>query len=91
MGSATYLLFLSVTPQDEWRLHGLPEGKLDGLNNPEREFTPQFPEVWLEDNTHPHQAKQVPLITELKPSTIASAPTLGLPDFAKPFTLYVTE
>ena len=33
MGSTTCLLFLSVTPQDEWRLHDLPEGKLDGLNS----------------------------------------------------------
>ena len=27
------IYFLSVTPQDEWRLHDLPEGKLDGLNS----------------------------------------------------------
>ena len=27
------LLFLSVTPQDEWRLHDLPEGKVDRLNS----------------------------------------------------------
>ena len=53
VGSATYLLSLSVTPQDEWRLHGLPEGKPDGLNTPEREFTQQFPEVWVEDNRPP--------------------------------------
>ena len=26
----TYLLFLSVNPQDECRLHDLPEGKPDG-------------------------------------------------------------
>ena len=36
VGSTTYLLFLSVTPQDEWRLHDLPEGKLDGLNCQEK-------------------------------------------------------
>ena len=36
VGSTTYLLFLSVTPQDEWRLHELLEGKLDGLNSQER-------------------------------------------------------
>ena len=54
VGSATYLLFLSVTPQDEWRLHNLPEGKPDGLNSQEIELTQQFPEVWVEDN--PHQA-----------------------------------
>ena len=55
VGSTTYLLFLSVTPQDEWRLHHLPEGKSDGLNSQEqRELTQQFPEVWAEDNPHPH-------------------------------------
>jgi len=26
VGSTTHLLFLSVTPQDEWRLHDLLEG-----------------------------------------------------------------
>ena len=39
----------------------------------------------------PRLAKQVPLVIELKPSTITSAAALGLPDLAKPFTLYVTE
>ena len=90
MGSTTYLLFLSVTPQDEWRLHNLPEKKPDRLNSQERELTQQFPEVWVEDNP-PRLAKQVPLVIELKPSTITSAPALGLTDLAKPFTLYVTE
>ena len=33
----------------------------------------QFPEVWVEDNT-PRLAKQVPVVTELKPSTITSGP-----------------
>ena len=33
VGSATHLLFLSVTPQDEWRLHDL----LEGLNIRDRE------------------------------------------------------
>ena len=32
-----WVLSLSVTPQDEWRLHDLPKGKLDGLNSRERE------------------------------------------------------
>ena len=41
--------------------------------------------------THPRLAKQVPLVIELKPSTIMPAPALGLPDLAKPLTLYVTE
>ena len=45
----------------------------------------------MEDNQPPRLAKQTPLVIELKPSTIASAPTLGLPDFVKLFTLYVTE
>ena len=30
-------------------------------------------------------------LVELKPSTMTSASALGLPDLAKPFTLYVTE
>ena len=44
----------------------------------------------MEDNT-PRLAKQVPLVIELKPGTMRAAPALGLPDLAKPFTLYVTE
>ena len=90
MGSTTYLLFLSATPQDEWRLHDLPEGKLDRLNSRERKLTQQFPEVWAEDSP-PRLAQQVPQVIELKPGTIMSAPALGLPDLAQPFTLYVTE
>ena len=90
MGSITYLVFLSVTPEGEWRLHNLPEGKLDGLNSRDRELTQQFPEVWVENNPS-RVAKQVPLVIELKPSTITSAPILGLPDLAKLLTLYVTE
>ena len=38
------IYFLSVTPQDEGRLHDLPEGKPDGLNSQERELTQKFPE-----------------------------------------------
>ena len=91
MGSTTYLLFLSVTPHDKWRLHNLLEGKLDRLNSSERELTQQFPEVWAEDNQPPRLAKRVPQVIELKPSTITSAPTWGLPDLVKPFTLYVTK
>ena len=90
VGSTTYLLFLSVTLQDEWRLHDFPEGKLDGLNSRERELTQQFPEVWAEENPA-RLAKQVPLVIELNPGTMTSAPTLGLPDLAKPFTLHMTE
>ena len=33
LSGLNHLLFLSVTPQDEWRLHDLPEGKPDGLNS----------------------------------------------------------
>ena len=44
----------------------------------------------MEDNT-PRLAKQVPLVIELNPGTMTSAPTLGLPDLAKPFTLHMTE
>ena len=101
MGSTIYSLFFSVIPQDKWRLHNLPARKPDGLNSQERELTQQFPEVWVEDNPapphhHPRPpptprlAKQVPLVTELKP-TMTSAPALGLPDLAQPFTLYLTE
>ena len=96
VGSTTSLLFLSITPQDEWRLPDLQEGKPDGLNSQERELTQQFPEVRAEDKPTPHSlpiparlAKQVSLVIELKLSTITSAPALGLPDLAKPFTLSV--
>ena len=44
----------------------------------------------MEDNP-PRLAKQVPVVIELKPGTITSAPALGLPDLAKPFALYMTE
>ena len=44
----------------------------------------------MEDNP-PRLVKQVPVEIELKPTTSMSAPALGLPDLAKPFTLYVTE
>ena len=37
------IYFLSVTPQDEWRLHDLPEGKPEGLNSGERELTQHIP------------------------------------------------
>ena len=37
VGSTTYLFFLSVTPQDEWRLHNPLERKPDGLNSQESE------------------------------------------------------
>ena len=46
--------------------------------------------VAYKNTAHPRLEKQVPLVTE-QPGTIISAPTLGLPDIVKPFTLYVTE
>ena len=60
VGSTTYLLFLLVIPQDEWRLHDLPEGKPDRLNSQERELIQQFPEVWAEDNPRPKTCKTSP-------------------------------
>ena len=45
----------------------------------------------MEDNTPGLAKQQVPVVLELKPSTITSALPLGLPDLAKPFTVYVTE
>ena len=60
----------------------------------ERELTEQFPEVWVEDNTPhppPQACKTSPAGNRTQPSTITSAPALGLADLAKPFTLYVTE
>ena len=58
VGSTTSLLFLSITPQDEWRLPDLQEGKPDGLNSQERELTQQFPEVWVENNPRPRHPAQ---------------------------------
>ena len=60
VGSTTYLLFLLVIPQDEWRLHDFLEGKLDGLNSQKRELTQQFPEVWAEDNLFPGLQNECP-------------------------------
>ena len=106
VGSTTYFLSFLVTPEDEWRWHHLQEGKQDGLNSRERERERErervnstdssIPEVWAEDNPSPptpqprRLAKQVPLVIEVKPSTVTSAPALGLPDLAKPLTLYMT-
>ena len=95
MGSITYLLSLSLTPRDECTISqkrnwtGL--AKLERERERERELTQQFPEIWVEDNTPGLAKQQVPVVLELKPSTITSAPALGLPDLDKPFTVYVTE
>ena len=49
MDTLTYLLCLSIPPQDEWRLHEPPREELGGLEEHERELTQLFPEVWAED------------------------------------------
>ena len=49
MGTMTYLLSLSVPPQDEWRLHELPREELGGPEEHDRELTQLFLEVWAED------------------------------------------
>ena len=94
VGSTTSLLFLSITPQDEWRLPDLREGKPDGLNSQERELTTIPRGLGARQSATPplpKLAKQVLLVIELKPGTMTSAPAMGLPDLAKPFTLHVTE
>ena len=68
VGSTAYLLFLSVTPQDEWRLHYLPARKPDGLNSQERELTQQFPEVWAEDNPPPYYPYPPPQVSKTGPT-----------------------
>ena len=50
VGTTTYLLSLSVPPQDEWRLHEPPGDKQDQTTELERRLTQLFPEVWAEDN-----------------------------------------
>ena len=56
MGTRTFLLSLSIPPQDEGRLHELPKEEPDGPEEHERELTQLFPEVWMEDNTPSPQA-----------------------------------
>ena len=46
MDTLTYLLCLSIPPQDEWRLHEPLKAEPGGLE----ELTQLFPEVWAEDN-----------------------------------------
>ena len=62
VGSTTYLLFLWVTPQDEWRLLDPPEEKPNRLHSRERELTQQFPDVLEADNhpQHPQACKTSP-------------------------------
>ena len=52
MDTMTYLLSLSISPQDEWRLHEPPKEEPGGLEEHERELTQLFPEVWVEDKPH---------------------------------------
>ena len=62
MDTMIYLLFLSITPQDKWRLHEPPKEEPGGLEEHERELTQLFPEVWVEDTPLPptRLAKQRP-------------------------------
>ena len=50
MDTMTYLLSLSIPPQNEWRLHEPPQEELGGLEAHESKLTQLFPEVWAEDN-----------------------------------------
>ena len=56
MDTITYLLSLSVPPQDEWRLHEPPKKEPGGLEEHESELTLLFPEVWAGDNPPSSQA-----------------------------------
>ena len=70
---------------------GRETGLAKQLRKREGELTQQFPEVRVENNPPGLAEQQVPVVLELKPSTIASVLALGLPELAKPFTVYVTE
>ena len=68
-----YLLSLSISPQDKWRLHEPLKEEPGGPEEHERELTQLSPEVWVEDNPSlpSRLAKhQAPVIIELKPGTI---------------------
>ena len=56
MDTMTYLLSLSLPPQDEWRLHEPPKEESGGQEEHERELTQLFPEVWAEDKPPSPQA-----------------------------------
>ena len=49
MDTLTYLLCLSIPPQDEWRLHEPPKEEPGGPEEHERELTQLFPEIWEKD------------------------------------------
>ena len=69
VGTTTYLLSLSVPPQDEWRLHKPPGNKQDQATELERRLTQLFPEVCAEDNPTGLARHQAPVIIGLKPGT----------------------
>ena len=69
VGTTTYVLSLSVPPQDELRLHELPGDKQDQATELERRLTQRFPEVWAEDNPPGLARYQAPVIIGLKPGT----------------------
>ena len=56
MDTMTYLLSLSIPPQDEWSLHEPLKAELGGPEEHKRELTQLFPEVWAEDNSPSLQA-----------------------------------
>ena len=62
VGTTTYLLSLSVPPQDEWRLHEPPGDKQDQATELERRLTQLFPEVWAEDKPSGLARHQAPVI-----------------------------
>ena len=70
MGTTTYLLSLSVPPQDECRLREPPGDKQGQATELERRLTQLVPEVWAEDNPHGLARHQAPVIIELKPGAI---------------------
>ena len=62
LGSTTYLFSLSVTPQDEWRWHNLPEGK------PNDSLRSEWKKTDRPLSPPPRLAKhQGPVVIELKP------------------------
>ena len=67
VGATTYLLSLSVPPQDEWRLHEPPGDRQDKATELEKRLTQLFPEVWAEDNPPGLDRHHAPIIIELKP------------------------
>ena len=56
MDTLTYLLCLSIPPQDEWRLHEPPKEEPGGPEEHDRELTQLFPEVWVKDKPPSLQA-----------------------------------